>query len=158
MNVKSPSRRTLLIAAVCLALVAHLTLRYLNTPVKSSEPPPGSAEAVSLASREIAPSISTLARMGYEWKQHIAALPPEQRAASQARLDEEKAFFLRAAQLAPGERDRVVKQHLEELMNDPELQTLMAEDRFKKLAKLSPETRRELLKSYVNYKSQVTGR
>ena len=34
----------------------------------------------------------------------------------------------------------------------------MAEDRFKKLSKLPPETRRKMLKNYVDYKSSVTGK
>lgn len=155
---KKPSRRTLLIFGVVLVLVAHLVIRFLDAPAKTNEPAPGSDEAVATATQEIAPSVSTLAAMGYEWQQHINALPPEARPAAQARLDQEKEFFKKAFMMSEEEREKAVKQHLEELMNDPEVQTVMAEDRLKKMAKLPPKTRQKLMKSYVDYKAQVTGR
>lgn len=155
---KIPSRRTLLISGVVLVVLANVIVRYLDAPAKPTGPAPGSEEAVSEAGKEIVPSVSTLALMGYEWQQHIKALPPEQQAKSQARFDEEKAFFVKAAQLSPEERDQAVKEHLQQLMNDPELQAVMAGDRFKKLAKLDPTTRRKLLKSYVAYKAKVSGK
>jgi hypothetical protein len=155
---KIPSRRNLLIAGVALVICAHFLIRWLDAPAKPKGPAPGSDEAVAAANQEITPSVSSLAYMGYEWQQHIKALPPEERAASQARFDQEKAFFVNAMKLPEAERDKAVKEHLQELMNDPHLQAVMAEDRFKKLSKLPPETRRKLLKSYVDYKSSVTGK
>lgn len=155
---KIPSRRHLLLSGVVLVLLAHFVIRWLDAPARPAGPAPGSDEAVTAATEEIAPSVSTLAYMGYEWQQHIKALPPEQRAASQARFDKEKDFFVTAMKLPEAERDKVIQEHLQELMNDPHLQAVMAEDRFKKLSKLPPETRRKMLKNYVDYKSSVTGK
>ncbi|CAN5383476.1 hypothetical protein BH09VER1_BH09VER1_07160 [soil metagenome] len=155
---KIPSRRTLLFSGVLLVLVIHLVLNFLNSSPEQHGPAPGSPEAVELASREIAPSVSTLTAMGLEWQKHIDALPPTARAASQARLDQEKAFFAHVFQLSAEERDKAVQEHLAALMNDRDVQAVMAEDRLRKLAQLPESTRQSLLKSYVTYKRQVTGR
>jgi hypothetical protein len=51
-----------------------------------------------------------------------------------------------------------MRERLEALMNDREIQAIMAEERIAKFARLDSPTRQKLLKDYVSYKSQVTSR
>ena len=110
------------------------------------------------AANDIAPSLSNLSNMGREWEKHIAALPPEERAASAARLQEEKTFFRQALLLPAEVRRQTMRERLEALMNDPEAQRVIMEERVAKFARLDATSRQKLLKGYVGYKSQVTGR
>ncbi len=153
---KIPSRQSLLIIAVVAALVVNIIWRIATAEPKLAPVGDSPASLAALAN-EITPSLSGLTTMGREWELHIAALPPEARAASAARLDGEKKFFLQAATLPAKERNREMRARLEMLMNDPEMQAIMMEERMNRFARLDSSTRQKLLKGYVSHKSQVVG-
>jgi len=153
---KLPSRRSLLIIAVLLLVAVNVGWRLSRT--SQAARPALSGASLTATAESIAPTLSGLASMGREWQQHIDALPPEARAASAARFQEETKFFTQALTLPADERKRQMRARLEELMNDREIQAIMAEERIAKFARLDSPTRQKLLKSYVNYKSQVTSR
>lgn len=148
------TRRNVLIALILGVLAVNIVWRQTATALEETAP---GEQTFSLTPREeeIAPSLSSLSLMGREWQQHLAALPPEARARSAARLQEETKFFASLVTLAPEERDRQMRERLEMLMNDPEAQAVVAGLRIKKLVKASPSARQKLMRSYVSYKSQV---
>lgn len=154
---KIPSRQSLLIIAVVVALAVNVIWRISTAEPKDVPPDTSSPAALLAVANQITPSLSGLSAMGREWERHITELPPEARAASKARLDAEKKFFMQAAMLPAQERKQAMRERLEALMNDPEVQGIMMEERMNRFARLDSATRQKLLKGYVQYKSQVVG-
>ena len=152
--VKLFSLRNLLIAGVVLALIANLIWRLpKKTPsIFVTDDLTAAPEA------NIVPTVSNLSAMGMQWKQRLDSLPPEERAQSEARLKEERAFFISAMQLPAAERDAAVKERLQQLMNDPGIQAEWVEERYRMLVKLDPAKRQELFKKYVESKKELKGR
>lgn len=147
------SLRNLLIAGVVLALIANLIWRL---PKKESSVFL-TDDLAAAPETKIVPSVSNLASMGLQWKQRLDRLPPEERKVSEARLKEERAFFIAAFQLPAAEREAKIKERLQQLMNDPGIQAEWVEERYRMLVKLDPAKRQELFKKYVESKKELKG-
>lgn len=141
------SLRSLLILAVALALVANILWRI---PFGSARP--AALDKETWGSANILPSVSNLSAMGRQWKERLATLPPEERKKSEARLMEETRFFVEAQFLPADERKVKIRERIEGLMNDPDIQSDWAGERMKMFAGLTPEERHEILKKYVRSK------
>lgn len=147
------SLRSLLILAVALALVANILWRIpVGRPAKVSAPSAGSEDIWN--PNNMLPTVSNLRAMGKQWEARLATLPPEERAKSEARLKEETKFFIEAQFLPSDERRAKVRERIETLMNDPGIQSDWAGERMKMLAGMTPESRREILKKYVQSKKE----
>lgn len=163
---KVPSLRAVLLLAVILMLTANVLWRLANGSADRHEAGVGdpamreSAEEqrITLEGGNIMPSFSNLASMGRQWQRRINALPPEQRAREQARLDEEEKFFVSVWRLPTTERERKIRGRLEFLMNDPTIQAEWAAERHRMIARLASDKRRAIFRNYVQtkekYKSQ----
>ncbi len=146
------SFRSFLIVAVVVALVANILWRL-----------PGGGDrktAVEIDKKNlwgaanILPTVSNLTAMRKQWQERLKTLPPEERKKSEARLQEETRFFVEAQFLPPEERQVKMRERIETLMNDPGIQADWAGERMKMLAGLTPEKRREIMKSYVQSKKE----
>jgi len=147
------SLRSLLILAVALAIVANILWRLPSgSPAKVSAPATGSEDIWN--PENLLPTVSNLRAMGKQWEARLATLPPEERAKSEARLKEETKFFVEAQFLPRDERKAKVRERIETLMNDPGIQSDWAGERMKMLAGMTPESRHEILKKYVQSKKE----
>lgn len=146
-----------LISAVVLAGIVLILQRTLFRP---PVPPPATIPAGQAAleadpAPNLMPSFSNLPAMAEQWQQRLATLPPKERKKSEARLEEEVKFFVSVQFLPPAERRQKMRERLEGLMNDPEIQAEWMDERMKMMARLTPEKRKKLFQSYVQYKKKV---
>ena len=146
------SLRSFLLLAVGVALAVNILCRF---PVSSPKPVfTVSGKAETLGEVNILPSPSNLLAMREQWTELLTTLPPSERKQSAARLKEEIRFFTAAQFLPAEERDAKIRERLEGLMNDPGIQSDWAGERMKMIAGLTPETRREIMKQYVQSKKE----
>lgn len=101
------------------------------------------------------PTIHNLPQLGAQWQRRLEKLPPEERGASAARLREEAEFFVRAFRQPAAQRETIIRERLETLMNDPAIQSEWFDERINMLVDLSPEDRSKLLRDYVREKKKI---
>lgn len=155
------SLRTVLLVLLFVLLAVNVGWRVVHRSARAAEEretgqtPSEQEPSTSLAGANILPSLSNLASMGRQWQRRIEALPPEQRAPEQARLDREKDFFASLWRLPATERRVKVRERLEMLMNDPLIQAEWAAERHRMIAQLASEKRRKIFKDYVQNKEKL---
>lgn len=91
------------------------------------------------------------AAMEQRMQAEIEKLPVADRAAAQARFDQERAFWKSARDLPPDQR----REKMEEHFNDPEVQKTMDERMARNDARRTPEQRMQRYQRYVNNKLQM---
>ncbi len=146
------SFRSLLIVAVVAALVANILWRLPEAADRKTAAAIDKKDIWGAAN--ILPTVSNLTAMRKQWQERLTTLPPEERKKSEARLQEETRFFVEARFLPAEERRVKMRERIEMLMNDPGIQADWAGERMKMLAGLTPEKRREVMKSYVQSKKE----
>jgi len=149
---KFPSRTHTLIAVAGILLVLSV-VRWIA--LSFGDPAlPALRDGETWHSANILPNAENLHMMARQWKERIAALPPEEREASEQRLAEETRFFIEAQRLPAAGRSLAIDARIEELMNDPGIQADWAGERIKMLAGMPPEERREMMRQYIRSKHE----
>jgi hypothetical protein len=146
------SFRNLMILAVVALLVANILWRL---PAALGWNTVATIDSKDIwGSANIMPTVSNLSAMGKQWEERLKSMSPEERKKSKERLAGETRFFVQA-QFLPAEERRVkVRERIEMLMNDREIQAEWAGERMRMLAGLTPGKRHEIMKAYVQSKKE----